>query len=95
MTYYQNDQQLHTANFANLLSAGLGFGAFGSVDFALVMDVITGERDKAKDLAVWTQVTLRLNKNTEYPVFFRKFKFLFKHSSVDVFADLFNCRLWR
>ncbi len=66
MTYYQNDQQLHTANFANLLSAGLGFGAFGSVDFALVMDVITGERDKAKDLAVWTQVTLRLKKIRNY-----------------------------
>ncbi|KAK6187671.1 hypothetical protein SNE40_005647 [Patella caerulea] len=32
---------------------GVGFGAFTSVDFALVMDVLPDEKDKAKDIAVW------------------------------------------
>ncbi|XP_048764637.1 uncharacterized protein LOC125672429 isoform X1 [Ostrea edulis] len=32
---------------------GIGFGSFQSVDFALVMDVLPEEKDKAKDLAVW------------------------------------------
>ncbi|ESO81984.1 hypothetical protein LOTGIDRAFT_237186 [Lottia gigantea] len=32
---------------------GIGFGAFTSVDFALVMDVLPDEKDNAKDLAVW------------------------------------------
>lgn len=35
--------------------AGLGFGAFQSVDFALVMDVLPDDSDKAKDIAVWHQ----------------------------------------
>ncbi|KAL8604491.1 hypothetical protein ACOMHN_015775 [Nucella lapillus] len=34
---------------------GLGFGAYLSVDFALVMDVLPEEREKAKDIAVWHQ----------------------------------------
>ncbi|CAG5114509.1 unnamed protein product, partial [Candidula unifasciata] len=34
---------------------GLGFGAFQSVDFALVMDVLAEDSDKAKDIAVWHQ----------------------------------------
>ncbi|KAH9495320.1 hypothetical protein Btru_018870 [Bulinus truncatus] len=34
---------------------GLGFGAYQSVDFALVMDVLPEESDKAKDIAVWHQ----------------------------------------
>nr|XP_022316359.1 uncharacterized protein LOC111120023 [Crassostrea virginica]XP_022316360.1 uncharacterized protein LOC111120023 [Crassostrea virginica]XP_022316361.1 uncharacterized protein LOC111120023 [Crassostrea virginica] len=32
---------------------GIGFGSFQSVDFALVMDVLPEEKDKAKDIAVW------------------------------------------
>lgn len=35
------------------LNIGIGFGSFQSVDFALVMDVLPEEKDKAKDLAVW------------------------------------------
>ena len=35
---------------------GIGFGAYSAVDFALVMDVLPEEKDKAKDLAVWHQV---------------------------------------
>ena len=34
---------------------GLGFGAYQSVDFALVMDVLAEDADKAKDIAVWHQ----------------------------------------
>ncbi|XP_074648625.1 uncharacterized protein LOC141904075 [Tubulanus polymorphus] len=34
---------------------GLGFGCYQSVDFALVMDVLPVEKDKAKDIAVWHQ----------------------------------------
>ncbi|ELU16691.1 hypothetical protein CAPTEDRAFT_223301 [Capitella teleta] len=34
---------------------GAGLGSFQSVDFALVMDVLPAEKDKAKDLAVWNQ----------------------------------------
>ncbi|XP_064598463.1 uncharacterized protein LOC135464798 [Liolophura sinensis] len=34
---------------------GLGFGSFQSVDFAIVMDILPAERDKAKDIAVWHQ----------------------------------------
>lgn len=33
----------------------MGFGAFQSVDFALVMDVLAEDTDKAKDIAVWHQ----------------------------------------
>lgn len=32
---------------------GIGFGSFQSVDFALVMDILPEEKDKAKDIAVW------------------------------------------
>lgn len=34
---------------------GVGFGAYCAIDFALVMDVLPKEKDKAKDLAVWHQ----------------------------------------
>eukprot|EP00117_Sycon_ciliatum_P015960 scpid53674/ scgid15594/ len=34
---------------------GIGLGSFISVDFAMVMDVLPSEADKAKDLAVWHQ----------------------------------------
>ena len=44
----------------NILS-GIGFGAFQSVDFALVMDVLPDERDKAKDIAVWHQALILPN----------------------------------
>jgi len=37
------------------LTFGIGFGAYSAVDFALVMDVLPEEKDKAKDLAVWHQ----------------------------------------
>ncbi|XP_065067004.1 uncharacterized protein LOC135692684 [Rhopilema esculentum] len=37
------------------LTFGVGFGAYSAVDFALVMDVLPEEKDKAKDLAVWHQ----------------------------------------
>lgn len=37
------------------LTFGIGFGAYSAVDFALVMDVLPAEKDKAKDLAVWHQ----------------------------------------
>ena len=35
---------------------GAGFGSYQAVDFALVMDVLPAEKDKAKDLAVCHQV---------------------------------------
>jgi len=38
------------------LILGIGFGAYCAVDFALVMDVLPAEKDKAKDLAIWHQV---------------------------------------
>ncbi|XP_031552180.1 uncharacterized protein LOC116289408 [Actinia tenebrosa] len=34
---------------------GIGFGAYCAVDFALVMDVLPDDKDKAKDLAIWHQ----------------------------------------
>ncbi|XP_028409091.1 uncharacterized protein LOC114531677 [Dendronephthya gigantea] len=34
---------------------GIGFGAYCAIDFALVMDVLPEDKDKAKDLAVWHQ----------------------------------------
>lgn len=34
---------------------GVGFGAYCAIDFALVMDVLPKNKDKAKDLAVWHQ----------------------------------------
>jgi len=37
------------------MTFGIGFGAYSAVDFALVMDVLPEEKDKAKDLAVWHQ----------------------------------------
>ena len=40
----------------SLFPVGAGFGAYQAVDFALVMDVLPVEKDKAKDLAVWHQV---------------------------------------
>ena len=35
---------------------GAGYGCFQAVDFALLMDVLPEEKDKAKDIAVWSQV---------------------------------------
>ena len=35
---------------------GIGFGTYQAVDFALVMDVLPSDKDKAKDLAVWHEV---------------------------------------
>lgn len=37
------------------ITFGVGFGAYCAVDFALVMDVLPKDKDKAKDLAVWHQ----------------------------------------
>lgn len=37
---------------------GSGFGCFQAVDFALVMDVLPADKDKAKDLAVWHQALI-------------------------------------
>ena len=39
----------------------MGFGAYCAVDFALVMDVLPNDREKAKDLAVWHQVSERMS----------------------------------
>ena len=44
-----------------VLSPGIGFGSFQSVDFALVMDVLPKEKDKAKDIAVWQQALILPN----------------------------------
>lgn len=41
----------------SLVLSGVGFGAYCAVDFALVMDVLPNDREKAKDLAVWHQVS--------------------------------------
>ena len=41
--------------------SGVGFGAYCAVDFALVMDVLPNDREKAKDLAVWHQVHYNIN----------------------------------
>ena len=52
--------------------SGVGFGAYCAVDFALVMDVLPDDKEKAKDLAVWHQVTCSvfkyLNSYTVFPV---------------------------
>ncbi|PVD39132.1 hypothetical protein C0Q70_01760 [Pomacea canaliculata] len=48
----------HSAYYLAIATAfltGIGFGAFQSVDFALVMDVLPEEQEKAKDIAVWHQ----------------------------------------
>lgn len=34
---------------------GLGFGTYTSCDFAMILDVLPNEADRAKDLAVWHQ----------------------------------------
>ena len=34
---------------------GAGYGCFTSVDFALVLDVLPSDKDRAKDLAIWHQ----------------------------------------
>ena len=47
----------HPSSYScSLFIAGVGFGAYCAVDFALVMDVLPEDKDKAKDLAVWHQV---------------------------------------
>nr|XP_006821695.1 PREDICTED: uncharacterized protein LOC102803819 [Saccoglossus kowalevskii] len=33
---------------------GIGYGSFVAVDFALVLDVLPAEKDKAKDIAIWS-----------------------------------------
>jgi hypothetical protein len=38
--------------FRNCNISGVGLGTFQSIDFALVMDVLPDEKDKAKDIAV-------------------------------------------
>lgn len=40
---------------------GVGLGTFQSIDFALVMDVLPDEKDKAKDIAVWHQALVLPN----------------------------------
>lgn len=40
---------------------GIGLGTFQSIDFALVMDVLPEEKDKAKDIAVWHQALVLPN----------------------------------
>jgi MFS family permease len=34
---------------------GLGYGIYSSIDFAIVLDILPSEVDRAKDLAVWHQ----------------------------------------
>ena len=49
--------------------SGVGFGAYCAVDFALVMDVLPNDREKAKDLAVWHQVREKTFKHGTKVVF--------------------------
>lgn len=58
MYLYLNSDDTRLQKFINvsqmfLITSGIGFGSFQSVDFALVMDVLPEEKDKAKDIAVW------------------------------------------
>jgi MFS family permease len=51
----------HDAYYIALILAfifGAGFGCFQAVDFALVMDVLPDNKDKAKDIAVWHQALI-------------------------------------
>ena len=41
-----------------------------SVDFALVMDVLPDDKDRAKDLAVWHQVVCNVCASTFYSMLF-------------------------
>ena len=54
-------QILRTPDWLHVHLLGLGFGAYQAVDFALVMDVLPDEKDKAKDIACWHQVNLVAN----------------------------------
>lgn len=54
-------QNSHEIRYKILSISGVGFGSFQSVDFALVMDVLPDERDKAKDIAVWHQALILPN----------------------------------
>ena len=57
---------------------GIGFGAYSAVDFALVMDVLPDEKDKAKDLAVWHQVNFSGRLNHLGPkILFQSNRFIF------------------
>lgn len=47
--------------FRNCNISGVGLGTFQSIDFALVMDVLPDEKDKAKDIAVWHQALVLPN----------------------------------
>lgn len=53
--YYPGYTEIYSW-FRLFFSPGAGFGSYQAVDFALVMDVLPVEKDKAKDLAVWHQV---------------------------------------
>ncbi|OWF41023.1 uncharacterized protein LOC110463040 [Mizuhopecten yessoensis] len=54
----------YNAYFIALVMAflfGIGFGSFQSVDFALVMDVLQDDKDKANNIAVWHQALVLPN----------------------------------
>ncbi|XP_033733654.1 uncharacterized protein LOC117322813 isoform X2 [Pecten maximus] len=54
----------YNAYFIALVMAflfGIGFGSFQSVDFALVMDVLQDDKDKANHIAVWHQALVLPN----------------------------------
>lgn len=53
--------KIHTHSHYPPSFSGVGFGAYCAVDFALVMDVLPNDREKAKDLAVWHQVHYNIN----------------------------------
>lgn len=53
----QGNYAYYFAVFISLVF-GIGFGAYQAVDFALVMDVLPEERNKAKDMAVWHQALI-------------------------------------
>ena len=54
--FFKKRSEIFYCQFLAYLFLGIGFGAYSAVDFALVMDVLPEEKDKAKDLAVWHQV---------------------------------------
>jgi len=57
-SWYHCSYRVYLTVYVNsLVLSGVGFGAYCAVDFALVMDVLPNDREKAKDLAVWHQVS--------------------------------------
>lgn len=99
---YDEEMEINTTlirSYGFNLLAGIGYGTYLSVDFALLLDILPSHRDKAKDIAIWNQVCILPDANITDRTNFSSHRWLSSHhfhfSSLSLLLYAFPSRVTR